>query len=64
MKRRLHPFAFLGIGIFVMALLLTLLFAMVSYQVDQAGGVKQILIDVGKDAKDVINEVQKHEINE
>ena len=36
--KRLHPFAFVGIGILVMTLLLTLLFALVSHQIDKAGG--------------------------
>ena len=60
MKRRLHPFAFVGIGILVMALLLTLLVGIVGYKIEQSGGVKQILIDVGKDAKDVIKEIEEH----
>jgi len=59
--KRLHPFVGVGIGIIVMVLLLTLLVTLIGHQIDQAGGTKQILIDVGKDAKDIINEIQKHE---
>ena len=59
--KRLPPFATIVIAAFPMALLLTLLVTLVGNRIDRAGGPKQILIDVGKDAKDIITEIQKHE---
>jgi len=61
MDTMIHPFKALGIGIAVMAILIILSFVVVDRQIEEAGGVKQILIDVGKDAKDIVKEVQEHE---
>ena len=60
MRPMMHPFKALGIAAAITALLITLLFTLVNYQIDKNGGIKQILIDVGKDAKDIVKEVEKY----
>jgi hypothetical protein len=60
MRQMMHPFKALGIAVAIMVVLITLLGITVSHQIDKNGGVKQILIDVGKDAKDIVKEVEEH----
>lgn len=55
----ISPTKLFGIGIVVMVLLIGTTTWLVSTAVEDAGGVKQILIDVGRDAKDIVNKVQE-----
>lgn len=37
-----------------------ILFGLVAYQIDRAGGIKQVIIDTGKGVKDIYKEVEEH----
>lgn len=48
------------IGVIVVCILgIVLLVSYIGHQIDQAGGLKQITIDAGKEIKDIAREIEK-----
>lgn len=50
----------LGIVVVVVLVLMALLFININNQIENAGGIKQIAVSVGKDVKDIAREIENH----
>lgn len=59
LKERVFNFL-LAIGFVITLSSPVILLGLVAYQIDRAGGVKQVLIDTGKGVKDIYKEVEEH----